>query len=56
MWVEVLPKRVLVHHLPTVLDQVEIVLADMQILPSGGGLGCDRPDGSSSDKSPDLAE
>ena len=48
-WIEVLPKRVLVRHLPSVLNQVGIVLQDMRIsdqsmivgygLGGGGGIG-----------------
>jgi len=40
-WIEVLPNRVLVRHLPSVLSQVKIVLTDMELLDqayySGGG-------------------
>lgn len=43
VWIDVLPKRVFVHHLPNVVEQVETVLDDMKILertpPMRGGLG-----------------
>ncbi len=44
--IEMLPDRVLVRHLPTVLNQVEIVLVDMQLVKnSGGGIGGGRGGG-----------
>ena len=39
-WIEILPDRVLVRHLPSVLNQVDMVLADMQLDKKfGGGIG-----------------
>ncbi|MGI9429085.1 MAG: hypothetical protein ACR2NM_10530 [Bythopirellula sp.] len=62
VWIDVLPDRVLVHHLPTVLSQVGIVLSDMKILDQechggSGGIDCDpRSEPSKKAATPDLAE
>ena len=62
VWIQVLPDRVLVHHLPVILSQVGTVLNDMRILDlqrsgGGGGIGCDpRYDPAQQAKLPDLAE
>jgi hypothetical protein len=62
VWIDVLPDRVFVHHLPAVLSQVGIVLADMKILDlkrhgGGGGIGCDpQSDPAKKAVQPDLAE
>ena len=38
-WIEMLPNRVLVRHLPSVLNQVEIVLVDMGLAQGNGNFG-----------------
>ena len=42
VWIEVLPNRVLVRHLPSVVEQVEIVLKDMRFLLGVPGFGGGR--------------
>lgn len=62
-WIELLPDRLLVRHVPTVLSQVETVLADMRVLDrkhhprGGGGIGCSPVvGGGGKPAKPDLAE